>query len=98
MTAALGPNLTVSWLPRRRSSRGSHKSRERLLPVTKPGPVRRSAPARCVDAEARGGDFRVAQETGVHAGVAEGQGFAINAHRAVLQRSNKIVAGVLQSV
>src|SRR5690554_3535316 len=42
--------------------------------------------------------FGVAQEAGVHAGIAQGQGFTVHTHRAVLQRAHDVVSGVHQGV
>ena len=43
-----------------------------------------------------GGVLGVAQEAGVDAGVAEGQRLAVDPDRAVLQRADEVVGGVLQ--
>src|SRR5690554_1138853 len=42
--------------------------------------------------------FGVTQEAGVHAGIAQGQGFTVHTHRAVLQRAHDVVSGVHQGV
>ncbi len=49
-----------------------------------------------VDSVALRRSFGVAQEARVHAGVAESEGFAIDADRPVLQRSDDVVGGILQ--
>ena len=45
-----------------------------------------------------GGLFGMAQEAGIDPGIAERQGLAIDAHRAVLKRANQILGGVHQGV
>jgi hypothetical protein len=50
-----------------------------------------------VDAVGDGGTLGVAQEAGVHTGVAEGEGLAVDLDGTVQQRPDQVVGGVLES-
>ena len=51
-----------------------------------------------VDIEPSGGRLGVAQEARVHAGVAQGEGLAVDADRTFLQRADQVVGGIFEGV
>ena len=64
-------------------------------------PTRRRRPASTssvadLDAVPVGGGFRVPQEAGVDAGVAERQGLPVDPHRPVVQRADQVFGRVLE--